>query len=44
MPRKPAVQRNAQEKYQIVMEGLKTGIVAAATRRDRRKVPGLGRD
>jgi transposase-like protein len=33
MPRKPAVQRSAEEKYQIVMEGLKTGNVAETCRK-----------
>jgi transposase-like protein len=33
MPRKPAVQRSAEEKYQIVMEGLKTGNIAETCRK-----------
>ena len=33
MPRKPAVQRSAEEKYQIVLEGLKTGNVAETCRK-----------
>jgi transposase-like protein len=33
MPRKPAVQRSAEEKYQIIMEGLKTGNVAETCRK-----------
>lgn len=33
MPRKPAVQRSAEEKYQIVMEGIKTGNIAETCRK-----------
>jgi transposase-like protein len=33
MPRKPAVQRSAEEKYQIVMEALRTGNVAETCRK-----------
>jgi len=32
MPRKPAVQRTPEEKYAIVLEGLKSGNVAEACR------------
>lgn len=32
MPRKPAVQRSVEEKYQIVLEGLKSGSIAATCR------------
>jgi transposase-like protein len=33
MPRKPAIQRSAEEKYQIVLEGLKTGNIAETCRK-----------
>jgi transposase-like protein len=33
MPRKPKVQRTAEEKWQIVLEGLKSGNVAETCRK-----------